>query len=160
MHFVHTLIFITQLILRFVLLITLILRTYAFQFYTTILVSLANITTFGCYSLCAFSGTWMSTLNGKGKCAPINYHDMKTYGGVQILLHAFLASALVRFTPQPLTSPVQEQSLCNKLAGDWLDPRSALDLQKIEKLLRLPKREPRFHSRPAGGLVNILLFTI
>jgi hypothetical protein len=59
---------------------------------------------------------------------------MKTYGGVEVYINIFLTSALVgsewlasrpgRFTPK-------ERAPGTHWIGDWVDPRTGVDVEKI-----------------------------
>jgi hypothetical protein len=66
---------------------------------------------------------------------------MKTYGGVDVLIHIFLTSALVRgewsasrpgrFTPGEIAPGTH-------WIGGWVDPRAGLDDMEKRKFLTLP----------------------
>jgi hypothetical protein len=77
---------------------------------------------------------------------------MKAYGGVDVQIHIFLASALIggewsascpyRFTPG-------EKAPSTYWIGGWVDPRVGLDDVENRKFLTLPGRELRSLGRPA-----------
>jgi hypothetical protein len=77
---------------------------------------------------------------------------MKAYGGVDVLIHIFLTSALVggelstsrpgRFTPG-------ERAQGTHRIGGWVDLRAGLDDVEKRKFLTLPGLELRPLGRPA-----------
>jgi hypothetical protein len=77
---------------------------------------------------------------------------MKAYGGVDVLIHIFLTSAIsggewsasrpCRFTPE-------EKSPGTQWIGVWMGPRAGLDDVEKRKFLTLPGPELRPLGRPA-----------
>jgi hypothetical protein len=77
---------------------------------------------------------------------------MKAYGAVDVYIHIFLTSALVRgewsashlgrFTPG-------ERTPCTHWIGGWVDPRSGLDDLDKRKFLTVPGLEINPLGRPA-----------
>jgi hypothetical protein len=77
---------------------------------------------------------------------------MKVYGGVEVLRHIFLTSALAggewsASRPCHFT-PVERVPGAHWIRG-WVDPRAGLDDLEKRKFLTLPRRELRPLSRPA-----------
>jgi hypothetical protein len=78
---------------------------------------------------------------------------MKTYGGVDVYIHVFLASALVRNewpTPRPCRFTMGETAPATHCIGGWVGPRDGLDDMEKWKLLTLQGLQLRPHGRPTA----------
>jgi hypothetical protein len=77
---------------------------------------------------------------------------MKAYGGVDIWIHIFLTSALVRdewlASPPGRITP-RERAPVTHWIGSWVYLRAGLDDLEKKKFLTLPELELRPLSRPA-----------
>jgi hypothetical protein len=78
---------------------------------------------------------------------------MKAYGGVDISIHVFLASALVggewsASRSYCLTPPPRESAHSTHWIGGWVNPRVGLDVMEKRTFLTLPALELRTLSRP------------
>jgi hypothetical protein len=77
---------------------------------------------------------------------------MKAYGGVDIYIHIFLASALVGgewSASRPGRFTLGEGAPGTHWIGDWVGPRAGLDDVEKRKFLSFPGLELRPLGRPA-----------
>jgi len=75
--------------------------------------------------------TWGYELKAVGKGVPVlsKHHTMKTYGGMEVQLHACLTMALDRrewSASQPSHFTPRERAPCTYQIGDWEAPRACL----------------------------------
>jgi hypothetical protein len=77
---------------------------------------------------------------------------MKTYGGVDVQIHIFLTSALVRgewTASRPGRFTPGERAPGTYWIGGWVDPRAGVNDLEKRKFLTLPGLELRPLGRPA-----------
>jgi hypothetical protein len=77
---------------------------------------------------------------------------MKTYGGVDILIHIFLTSAIAGgewSASHPGSFTPEERAPGTHWIGCWMDPRAGLDDVEKRKFLTLLGLELRTLGRPA-----------
>jgi hypothetical protein len=77
---------------------------------------------------------------------------MKAYWGVDIYIHNFLTSVLVRSAwsaSHPSIFTPRERVPCTNWIGGWVDPRAGLDDVETTKFLTLQGLELRPLGRPA-----------
>jgi hypothetical protein len=88
---------------------------------------------------------------------------MKTFGGVDILIHVFLTSALVEgewSASRPCRFTIGESVPSTHWVGGWVGPRAGLDDVEKRKFLTLLRLELRPLSRPSRSqsLSRLLYF--
>jgi hypothetical protein len=81
------------------------------------------------------------------------HYAMKVYGGVDVYIHIFLTSALVRgewlaSRPRPGCFAPGEKAPCTHWIWGWVNPRAGQDDLEMRKFLTLPGLELRPLSRP------------
>jgi hypothetical protein len=99
-------------------------------------------------------GLSQSTVEGKGKFVPVpltKHHAMKTYGGVEVQLHAFLTSDLDG--GEGSASHPARFTLGTHWIGGWAGTRASLDAVTKRKIPD-PCRESN-PDRPDSSLVAI-----
>jgi hypothetical protein len=89
----------------------------------------------------------------------IKHHDMKTYGGLEVQLRAFLTSALGRrewssSQPDCFTSGVRDPSTIS--TGGSVDPRVGRDSVEKRKKSRCYRSRKLNHGRPTHSLASKL----
>jgi hypothetical protein len=77
---------------------------------------------------------------------------MKVYGGVDVLVHIFLTSAVTGsewLASRPCRFTRRKRDPGTHSIGGWMDPRAGLDDVENRKFLTLPGLALRPHGRPA-----------
>jgi hypothetical protein len=77
---------------------------------------------------------------------------MKTYGGMDVYIHAFLYSALFGgewSASRPGRFTLGERAPCTLWIGDWVGPRTGLEYVEKRKISPLPVLELRPFCRAA-----------
>jgi hypothetical protein len=104
-------------------------------------------------------GCWCPACqNGKGELVPVinKNHTTKTYRGLEAQLHAFLTSAIVSLSSQPIyPRPWRIYQVVIRLETGWA-PDTISTLWRTEKCIFLVGNEFRFSGHPACSLIAVL----